>query len=108
MGKFNVKAQVRNDDGSTRTFTVSGQTARTLLKLVERAAAGVTSLEIAATWALRTSHYIYVLRREHGLEIVMERENHEGPTGHGWHGRYTLMTPVEIIAGSVSEVAQWK
>lgn len=74
-----------------------GQAARTLLHAIQAQAdnKGFTSLEIS-TWALRLSHYIYLLRND-GLTITMEREDHDGPVGDGWHGRYRLKNRVEII-----------
>ena len=27
----------------------------------------------------------------------MSREDHHGPSGAGWHGRYTLLTPVCFV-----------
>lgn len=73
-------------------FTVTGQTARTLLALVKAGAAGVTALEVAS-WAFRLSHYIMVLRHKHQLAIPMQWEAHEG----GKHGRYVLRSSVTII-----------
>lgn len=73
-------------------FTVTGQTARTLLALVKAEAVGVTALEIAS-WAFRLSHYIMVLRHKHRLAIRMLWEAHEG----GKHGRYVLRSTVTIL-----------
>lgn len=73
-------------------FTVTGQTARTLLALVKAEAAGVTALEIAS-WAFRLSHYVMVLRHTHRLAIPMIWEAHEG----GKHGRYVLRSAVTIL-----------
>lgn len=73
-------------------FTVTGQTARTLLALVKAGAAGVTALEIAS-WAFRLSHYVMVLRHKHRLAIPMLWEAHEG----GKHGRYVLRSTVTIL-----------
>mgnify|MGYP001077771561 FL=1 len=73
-------------------FTVTGQTARTLLALVKAGSAGVTALEIAS-WAFRLSHFVMVLRRKHRLAIPMLWEAHEG----GKHGRYVLRSTVTIL-----------
>lgn len=73
-------------------FTVTGQTARTLLALVKAGEAGVTALEISS-WAFRLSHYVMVLRHKHRLAIPMVWEAHEG----GKHGRYVLRSTVTII-----------
>lgn len=83
-----VKA--KGPDG--QPFTVTGQTARTLLALVKAEAAGVTALEIAS-WAFRLSHYVMVLRHKHRLAIPMLWEAHEG----GKHGRYVLRSSVTIL-----------
>ena len=76
-----------------QSFTVNGKIARTLSALVKAGAKGITALELSNTWALRLGHYVFVLRREHGLNIQTLREDHDG----GWHGRYVLHTPVEIL-----------
>lgn len=94
--RLRVVAAVACPDGTERRFVVTGQIGRTLKALVAAGPRGVTSLDVAGTWALRTSHYIFVLRREHGLNIAMDREPHEGPAGTGWHGRYRLLTPVRL------------
>lgn len=73
-------------------FTVTGQTARTLLTLIKAGAAGVTALEIAS-WAFRLSHYVMVLRHKHRLAIPMLWEAHEG----GKHGRYVLRSTVTLL-----------
>jgi hypothetical protein len=74
---------------------VEGQEARCLLALHEAGAHGVTSLEISS-WALRTSHYVYKLRKL-GLAIDMEREKHGG-VAPGHHGRYRLLTGIQILS----------
>jgi hypothetical protein len=82
--------RAKGPDG--QRFTVTGQTARTLLALVKAGAAGVTALEIAS-WAFRLSHYVMVLRHKHRLAIPMQWEAHEC----GKHGRYVLRSTVTII-----------
>lgn len=82
----------------TRNVTVRGQYARMLAALIEAGAKGVTSLDVSRTWALRTSHYIHILRRDHGLPIRMTWEAHDGASGPGRHGRYHLDAPARIIA----------
>lgn len=69
-----------------------GQTARALLALVEAGAGGVTALEVS-TWAYRLAAYVWDLKSNYGLAIRTDREDHPG----GWHGRYTLETPIQII-----------
>lgn len=99
-GRFTVTARTW-DNGQAREFEARGQTARALLALVEAGERGVTALE-CSTWAYRLAAYCYDLRRDHGLAIRCDREEHPG----GWHGRHVLETAVEIIiVESVEEVA---
>lgn len=79
-------------NGPRGPFTVTGQTARALLALVNAAAHGVTALEVS-TWALRLAAYVHCLRRL-GLVVTLLREPHPG----GWHGRYVLASPVRLCA----------
>ena len=97
MKTDHLRAVATDLDGTERPFFTTGQIARTLKALVDAGAHGITSLDIAATWALRTSHYVFVLRRDHGLEIETMRESHTGPAGKGWHGRYRLLTSVRLL-----------
>ena len=76
--------------GPGGVVTVSGQTARALLALVNAAGRGVTALEVS-TWALRLAAYVHSLRRL-GIAVSMLRETHPG----GWHGRYVLASPVTV------------
>ena len=78
-------------DGTDSRFVVRGQTARTLIALINAGDQGTTALEVS-TWALRLAHYVFELRTIHRLAIRCEREEHPG----GWHGRYVLETPVRI------------
>ena len=91
MGKLLCRFRIA---GSDRILAVEGQECRTLVALYKAGEAGITSLDIS-TWALRTSHYIYKLRKL-GLAIDMEREPHDGLVP-GKHGRYRLRTPIELI-----------
>jgi hypothetical protein len=96
-GRFSVIARTW-DAGVPRDFEMTGQTARTLLALLEAGARGVTALE-CSTWAFRLAAYCYDLRRDHGLAICCDREEHPG----GWHGRHVLETPVEIVTVETAE-----
>lgn len=75
----------------------SGQTAKCLAALVAAGQRGVTALE-CDTWAYRLAAYCHFLRRDWGLSIRTDREEHPG----GWHGRHVLETPVRIIANDGS------
>jgi len=90
-GRLTVVAEVREPDGA-RALTVTGQTARCLLALVEAGSKGVTALEVSS-WALRFAAYCHDLRHKHGLLIRTDRETHPG----GWHGRHVLESPVAIL-----------
>ena len=90
--KMTLTAEIRLAEG-VQVISVTGQVARTLKALVESENAGITALEVSNTWALRLSAYIHTLRHIHGLEIETKREPHD----EGWHARYVLHTPVEII-----------
>jgi hypothetical protein len=35
--------------------------------------------------------------RRLGLTIAMSREKHDGQVP-GWHGRYTILTPIELLS----------
>lgn len=96
--KYWLVAYATNPDGTERRFFVAGQVARTLKALIAAGPKGVTSLDVAATWALRMSHYISILRHVHELNIEMVREDHVGPSGAAWHGRYHLITPVRLAS----------
>jgi hypothetical protein len=92
-GKSNKPARLRvKGSGPSGEFSVSGQTARALLALVDAAGRGVTALELSA-WALRLAAYVHSLRRL-GLAITLLREPHPG----GWHGRYVLASPVQLLS----------
>lgn len=77
-----------------KPLTVTAKPAQTLQELIRRGKKGVTALEMSNTWAVRLASYVYDLRHLFGLEIEMQREEHDG----GWHARYFLITPVQIIA----------
>lgn len=80
-------------NGEARIFQVRGQVARTITALANAGKEGVTALEVSS-WAYRLSAYIHDLRSDrYNLDINMDPEEHEG----GWHGRYVLITPVEIL-----------
>lgn len=80
------------NDGESKHFEIKGKPARTLCALVKAAGRGVTALELSNTWALRLSAYIHDLRQGYGMDIQTLREEH----GDGWHGRYVLISHVEI------------
>jgi hypothetical protein len=75
-------------------FTATGQEARTLLLLVQKGRAGVQAYDFRGGPPFRLPAYCWSLIRKHGLAIETVRVPHDG----GWHGRFVLHTPVEIIS----------
>jgi hypothetical protein len=70
------------------------QPQRALAALIRTGSVGVTALELSS-WAYRLGAYVQTLRHDHGLAIETLREPHDG----GWHGRYVLHTPCQMIGG---------
>jgi hypothetical protein len=89
--RFKVTAR-KLDDGVR--FTVSGQEALTLLLLHQKGVLGVVAYDFRGGPPFRLPAYTWSLMRNHGLVIETRREQHEC----GWHGRFVLQTPVEIVA----------
>jgi len=87
--KLKIKAQ--RADGTV--FEVTGQEAHTLALLVEKGVAGVTAYDFRGGPPFRLPAYTHNLIRRHHLAIETRREAHEG----GWHGRFVLHTPLEIV-----------
>jgi len=77
---------------ATKTITLKGQTAKTLIALIKAKQKGCTALEISS-WALRLSGYIHILRTKYCLNIITKKEPHNG----GFHGRYFLLDEVDIL-----------
>lgn len=71
------------------------QLRRALAALIKAGSKGVTALELSS-WAYRLGAYVHILRHDYGLTIETLRERHDG----GWHGRYVLHTPCQIIGGA--------
>ena len=71
------------------------QPKRALVALITAGSKGVTALELSS-WAYRLGAYVHTLRHDYGLAIETLREPHDG----GWHGRYVLHTPCQIIDGA--------
>ncbi len=82
-------------NGEAKLFSAAGKKAQTILALVRQGKSGITALELSNTWALRLGAYIHNLRHDYGLNIETQREAHDDEGG--WHGRYILITPVEIL-----------
>jgi hypothetical protein len=78
-------------DGSP--FITSGQEAKTHLLLQEKGALGVVAYDFRGGPPFRLPAYTWSLMRNHGLTIETRREKHEC----GWHGRFVLHTPIEIL-----------
>ena len=71
------------------------QPRRALAALINAGSQGVTALELSS-WAYRLGAYVHTLRHDYALAIDTLREPHDG----GWHGRYVLHTPCQIIGGA--------
>ena len=90
-----------------REIEVTGRIGQTLKALVAAGPKGVTALDLA-NWAVRLSHYIWVLRRRHGLDIATFEESHGGDYP-GRHGKYVLKSTVQLIdVGTDAEADNWQ
>lgn len=79
--------------GKAREETLTApQLSRTLLALTLAGQQGITALEMGA-WAIRLAAYVHKLKSLYALDIETGREDHTG----GWHARYILLTPVDIL-----------
>lgn len=90
MAKLSVEFKL--PDGAIRK--AKGQEAKTLLLLTEKGQRGVVAYDFHGGPPFRLPAYTWSLQRKHGLAIETRHENHDS----GWHGRFVLHTPVEIIA----------
>jgi hypothetical protein len=81
-------------DGSP--FTVKGRDAWALAELVKAGQAGCSPIDHPGP---RWSAYVFKLKRSHRLVIETRHEPHYGPFA-GTHGRYVLLSKVEIISRS--------
>jgi hypothetical protein len=86
-----VRYRVANDS-HRHEREACGRFAWALLRLHRAGGTGITSLENPAP---RLSHYVYGLRRD-GLAIETTYEDHGGDFA-GRHGRYRLVTPIEVV-----------
>lgn len=82
-------------DQPTTEWLLTGRCAQTLWHLVKAGEKGITAAEVSS-WALRLGAYVHILRHDYGLHIVTIREPHDG----GYHGRYILLSAVEIQESS--------
>jgi len=83
------------DTPAGRIAISARQPKRALAALIRAGSKGVTALELSS-WAYRLGAYVHTLRHDYGLTIETLREPHDG----GWHGRYVLHTPCQIIGGA--------
>jgi hypothetical protein len=91
MKRFKVIARILPDG---RTFTATGQEGRSLLLLQRKALNGIVVFDFVGGTAFRLAAYVCSIKQKHGLNIETKRELHDG----GWHARYVLHTPIEIIS----------
>lgn len=80
------------DEPKPRKVLLKRKVAQTLRALVDRGELGITALEMSNTWALRIADYVFSLRHNHKIGILMVREPHDD----GWHGRYILQSNVTL------------
>jgi hypothetical protein len=95
MARYERKFRI-GDGHETRSVTLVGRFAWCLEKLITAGERGITALDEIGP---RLSHYVFVLRRRHGLTIETREEKHGGQFS-GWHGRYVLHTKASVIVGS--------
>lgn len=100
--RTNIYAQIPHESGLL-TVELVGRYALTLSALITAGSRGITALEMSS-WALRLAHYIHVLRKDYGLDISTEHENHGGQFP-GRHGRYRLHTRVRILDEVMGDAA---
>ena len=93
-GKKGKQNALTVDTPAGRIAISSRQERRALAALIAAGGDGVTALELSS-WAYRLGAYVHTPRHNYGLAIETLREPHEG----GWHGRYVLHTPCQIIGG---------
>ena len=91
MGRIKVQAR-KTPDG--QPFKATGQEAKTLLLLCQKGQSGVVAYDFHGGAPFRLPAYCWSLNRKFGLVIETRREPHDS----GWHGRFVLHTPVEILA----------
>ena len=79
-----------------RPFTIAGRDAWALLELVSAGPKGCTPIDNPGP---RWSGYVFNLKRDYGLTIVTLHEGHKGSFP-GTHGRYVLVSELQIISRS--------
>jgi hypothetical protein len=85
------KQAFQRADGST-LYVAAYRENETLVNLIANGELGISSLTHPG---LRLSHYVFMLRRKHGLPIHMEKVDQPG--GVGWYGRYTLRERIKLL-----------
>ncbi len=93
MKKLHIRAAVRADDGSERTFGVIGRNAWALENLIQAGHRGCTPIDVPGP---RWSAYVHRLRHDYGLNIETVDEPHGGPFA-GSHARYVLHDEVRVV-----------
>ena len=89
MAKLKITARIGTDG---KPFETRGQEAKTLALLVTKGKAGVEAYDFRGGPPFRLPAYCHSLIRK-GLVIETVRVPHDG----GWHGKFVLHTPVEIL-----------
>ena len=99
--RVGFRAFIVHDEDGTREIRVCGRFRWTLERLIEAGDKGCTPIEQPAP---RWSHYVWILRHEHGLNIETLEEKHGGPFP-GRHARYVLRDRVNACPDSTAREA---
>ncbi len=90
--RLSVNAQIIGG----HAFTAYGRTAWALLELIKAGSQGCTPIDNPAP---RWSAYVFNLKRQYGVNIETRHEAHRGNFP-GTHGRYLLVSQIEIVSRS--------
>lgn len=92
MNNFSITALIGTGPSQYR-ITVKGRVAWALSELLKSGPLGCTPITRPAP---RWSSYVHILRHDYDVEIETIIESHGGQFP-GYHGRYILRTPVQIV-----------
>lgn len=96
--RYTIRARILPDG---LPMTIVGRDAWALEQLLAAGEVGCTPITRPAP---RWSHYVWKLRTKHGLVIHTDDEAHGGQFA-GHHGRYTLVSQVEILRDDMENAA---
>lgn len=101
MAKRYSKEFLIGEGAEAKRVTIPGRFGWCLEKLIAAGDKGVTAFDEIGP---RLSHYIFGLRRFHGLTIETRDERHGGQFS-GTHGRYVLKTKARVVADDAAPLA---